>query len=566
MKHNIYRKLFDFMEERKFKYVCSIFFTLLYGCVFNLFYSYMYKSIFDAVEYRNWELFLTSCVMCAGIVIVCYFSPYLGLWRIRQVRITVFNVKIQMFKKLLHMKMQYFEEHHSGDTLKRLNWDANCLKDLYLAGVVDVLDSMTTGIVSIIAMVLYSWKLAMVSILFSVATVGISMWINRIVSRQSREIQRNLARLSERLSDVLSGFLILKMYQGSRIVLEEYDKENQSARRTTVKRAKVLSAMEMISFLAGMLGSFGTIAVGIWLVMKGEINYGTIMAIVTLQMSISVRFQNFGTAMARFVSLMAGAERVIEFLEQTEDEDWTTGKIPYDSHAGIEIKDVTFAYQSNAARSNAVQNSAAVRNSNAEDCKENVLNHLSMKIEDGERVMLVGESGCGKSTLLKLLMRFYDKSEGTIELLGNEIMDYSLEQLRDMITYVPQSSYLFAGTIEENIHYSNPNATREEVLQAAQMAYAKEFIDRLPDGFETMLEAGGTNLSGGQRQRVAIARAFLKNAPIILLDEPSSALDVESEGMIQMAMNQLMKDKIVLMVTHRTTSFSEFDRIIRVGT
>ena len=182
-----------------------------------------------------------------------------------------------------------------------------------------------------------------------------------------------------------------------------------------------------------------------------------------------------------------------------------------------------------------------------------------------EKLMILGESGCGKSSILKLLLRFYDYEAGEIRILGHDIREYSLYQLRKLITYVPQENYLFEGTIAENIAFGNPHATKEEVIAAAKLAYADEFIKDFPNQYETMMTASGKNVSGGQRQRIALARAFIKNAPIVFLDEPSSALDVDSEQKINLAIKTLVQNRIVIMVTHRTTSFSEFDRVLKIS-
>lgn len=168
---------------------------------------------------------------------------------------------------------------------------------------------------------------------------------------------------------------------------------------------------------------------------------------------------------------------------------------------------------------------------------------------------------------MKLLLRFYPQTAGTIRLYGHDINEYPLWQLRRLITYIPQNSYLFEGSIRENIAYGytgKGQADDAEIIKAARSAYAEEFIATLPQGYDTHLDAGGSNLSGGQRQRIAIARAFLKDSPILLMDEPSSALDVQSEKMINQAMKELMKQKVVLMVTHRATSFEDFDRVVRL--
>ena len=270
------------------------------------------------------------------------------------------------------------------------------------------------------------------------------------------------------------------------------------------------------------------------------------MAIVSLQMGVSTMVQSFGSALTTLSASLVKAKRVFDFLEmdceelQSEDMiDMVNGATP------IEIEQLTFSYGG----------------------ERMVLKGFSLCIENGEKLMLMGESGCGKSTLLKLMLGFYQKNSGSIKLYGREISEYSPFQLRQMITYIPQRSYLFEGTIRENIMVGGigrEHVTEDEMIHAAKMAYADEFICTLPQGYDTPLVAGGNNLSVGQKQRIAIARAFLKDSPILLLDEPSSALDVYSEKMINQALGELMKEKVVIMVSHRREAFDKFDCVINM--
>lgn len=560
-----YKMLYENLGDRKSRYITINVICILYCSLFVLAYSYMYKMTFYSVEYGQFKLFTNACILCITLLVCEYFSSYLFYYKMRQVRVIVFNSKMKMFHKLTKMDITFFEENHSGDTLKRLNWDANSLKELYFGGFHRVIEPITTGIVSVITMVIYNWSLSICAMIFAAITVFMSLKINVIVRSQNKEIQRKLSKLSERLSDLLSGFLVIKLFRGTKLVVENYEDENDAVREETIKRAKVLSSMEMLSFLTGMIGSFGTIAVGIYLVSKGMVDYGTIMAIVTLQLSLCGTLQRFGGAVSYLTRLFTCAKRVDEFMGipmekgiSTDGERDTNyikdysnekeNKKPLKVHvdkplAGIEINNLAFSYKDNT---------------------KEVFNDFNLKVLPGERVMLVGQSGCGKSTILKLLMGFYDVSGGKISIFGKDIHDYNKQELRRLITYVPQESYLFEGTIAQNIRYAAPDADDSMIISAAKMAYADEFINTFDKKYETMLTAGGSNLSGGQRQRVAIARAFLKDAPIILLDEPSSALDVESEGLINKAMIKLMKNKMVIMVTHRTTSFKDFDRCIQI--
>ena len=255
-------------------------------------------------------------------------------------------------------------------------------------------------------------------------------------------------------------------------------------------RASRAGRLEMITFFLGILASFGTIGVGAYLVSCGRMDYGTVMAIVSLQMGVSTMIQGFGSALTTLSASLVKAGRVFDFLEMDCEEGQTEGTLSLLKDATpIEIDRLTFSY----------------------DGEKRILNDFSLCIKKGEKVILMGESGCGKSTLIKLLLGFYQKINGSVKLYGRELKEYSLIQLRQIITYIPQRNYLFEGTIRENIMIGGIGRepiTEDEIVHAAKMAYADEFIRTLPQGYDTPLVAGGNNLSVGQKQRIAIARAF----------------------------------------------------------
>ena len=325
----------------------------------------------------------------------------------------------------------------------------------------------------------------------------------------------------------------------------------------------------MLSFLLGITGSFGTILAGTYLAARGQLDYGTVMAVVTLQISLSSTMQRLGSSVATFTNSLVKAGRVFDFLELACEEKWNYGEgetnkadaagNEKNSHeeavvkASIKIKNITFGYEA----------------------QKNIYEDWSIDIKPQEKLMIKGKSGGGKSTLLKLLLRFYDVQAGSIEINGTDIRQLSIRELRKLITYIPQECYLFEGTIAENIAFGSETAvanmtdaiavTGEEVVSSARLAYADEFIEKFADGYHTQVAEGGRNLSGGQRQRIAIARAFLKNSPILFMDEPSSALDEESRDMIHEALKKLMKGKLVIMVTHTEEWEKDFDRVVMIN-
>lgn len=539
------KRYFFYMGKYKVAYWTVFIMTLITSVLLNLAYPYMNKLIFNAVEYRSSELLNKAIILCIIVVLLNCLAPYRRYFQIKIVRKIVFDIKIKLFEKLMKMDMNYYENHHSGEALKILNWDANSLKDSYFSHVFWVAGRLVNGVTSLIAMLIYSPTLMLVSVGFCLITVYISIRINRQIKEEDKKIQKRVSSLTNRLSDILTGFTKLKMYQGASIVYDDFYKTNETVLEEETGRAEKAAGLEMVAFFLGILASFGTTFVGAYLVSEGKLDYGTVMAVVSLQMGVSTLMQGFGSALTTFSASLVKAGRVFDFLE-SEGEEKADEKLPEETitekraeRYPIEVKDVTFSY----------------------DGERKALKDFSMRLAQNEKVMLRGESGCGKSTLLKLLMGFYQKKEGTIRLYGKEIDEYSLFQLRQLITYMPQRSYLFEGTVRENIAIGaagRGNMTEDEITRAARMAYADEFIRELPQGYDTYVSAGGSNFSVGQRQRIALARVFLKNSPILLMDEPSSALDAHSEKMIHRAMSDLMKNKTVIMVTHREMEWEGF--------
>lgn len=549
-------RYFSYIGKYKMSYWSIFIITLITSVLLNLIYPYMNKLIFNALEYQDNSLFIQAAILCIILVVLNCLAPYRRYFQIKVVRKIVFDIKIELFKKLMRMDMNYYESHHSGEALKTLNWDANSLKDSYFSHIYWVFGRLINGVTSIIAMMVYNPMLALIAISFCLVTVYISIKMNQQIKKMDKDIQNKISKLTARLSDILLGFSTLKMFRGSSIVLDLFQSENNQATNEEKQKSKKLAVLEMMSFFLGILASFGTIGVGAFLVARGKIDYGTVMAIVSLQMGVRSMVQSFGSAWTTFSSSLVKAGRVFDFLEldceeagfeKTDFKEPENHYIiePQNTSKPIEVINLTFSY----------------------DEKIDVFKHFFMEVMNDEKIMIMGESGCGKSTLLKLFMRFYRQTSGKIKLYGYDINKYSLWQLRQLITYIPQNSYLFEGSIRENIAFGysgQGSVSDEQIIKAAKLAYADEFIVMLPQGYNTLLEAGGRNLSGGQRQRIAIARAFLKDAPILLMDEPSSALDVWSEKKINQAMQELTRQKVVLMVTHRSVSFEGFSRVVRL--
>lgn len=564
------KRFLSYMGKYSFTYWFILIATLIIESFLQILYSYVTKRTINAIEFQNIELFRTAVIASVIIVILKCLFPYLRYFQIRLVRKMVYELKLKLYEKLLSMNMDFFKSTHSADAIKTLNWDANSLKDSWFSHIYWVLGKMVMVVSAIITMCFYSPILMGISLIICAFTAFVSVKINKSIKKYAKMVQKKSTKLSILLSNIISGFVTLKMSSGARIVLNHFYEESEEAFQLEKSRVMVEASFEMAAFLLGVIGSFGTIIAGTVLVSEGTLDFGTVMAVVTLQMSVSNAMQRLGGSISALATSIVRASHVFDFMELDMEEQINrlTGENPgkevFKGESSdvfgkgqpvLEISDLQFSYNDNDKLKD-----------KSKDCAE--LCCGKMQIRAGEKIMLTGESGCGKSTLLKLIQGFYPVENEKITIGGKDINEYELDELRNIIAYVPQDSYLFEGTIAENIAFgwNGENVpSMDMIIAAAKEAYADKFIEHLPDGYNTKVTAGGTNLSGGQRQRIAIARAFMKNSPIVLMDEPSSALDTYSENVLLKAMKELLENKTVIMVSHRMTGMDKFERVVRIG-
>lgn len=563
------KRFLSYMGKNSFTYWFILIATLIIESFLQILYSYVTKRIINAIEFQNIELFRTAVIASVIIVILKCLFPYLRYFQIKLVRKMVYELKLKLYEKLLSMNMDFFKSTHSADAIKTLNWDANSLKDSWFSHIYWVLGKIVMVASAIITMCFYSPILMGISLIICAFTAFVSVKINKSIKKYAKMVQKKSTKLSILLSNIIAGFVTLKMSSGVKIVLNYFYEECEEAFQLEKSRVKVEASFEMTAFLLGVIGSFGTIIAGAVLVSEGTLDFGTVMAVVTLQMSVSNAMQRLGGSISALTTSMVRASHVFDFMELDMEEqiNWFTGEksgkkelkgensdVFGEGQPVLEISDLQFSYNENDELKD-----------KSKDCTQ--LCCRKMQISAGEKIMITGESGCGKSTLLKLMQGFYPVENEKIKIYGKDINEYELDELRNIITYVPQDCYLFEGTVAENIAFgwNGENApSMDIILVAAKEAYADKFIEHLSDGYNTKVTAGGTNLSGGQRQRIAIARAFMKNAPIVLMDEALSALDTYSENVLLKAMKALLKNKTVIIVLHRMTGMDKFERVVRI--
>ncbi len=483
------------------------------------------------------DLFGVAAALAVFSAMRCYLVTWLGE------RITA-DVRTAVYSHVLTQSPTFFETTQTGEVLSRLTSDTTLIQTVVGSSLSMGLRNGLMGI-GALAMLIWTNPLLMLQVVgVLVLVVWPSVMLGRRVRKLSRASQDRVADSSALASEVLNAISVVQSYTAEKSEGERFGQSTTQAVKTAVNRAKARSLLVgfiiMASSAALLWGLYqGTLAVQNATMSAGELSQ-TVVYIILLASAFAVLGEVYGDILRA-----AGAsERLMELLHtQTEiasPADPLTPAWPQGGSA-LALQGVDFYYPSRP--------------------QQLALSHLNADIHAGQTVAIVGPSGAGKTTLFGLLLRFYDPEQGRILLDGVALQDMSLHDLRQRIGIVPQEAVIFSGTALDNIRYGKPDASREAVIAAAQAAFADEFIQELPQGYDTFLGERGVRLSGGQRQRIAIARAILKNPPLLLLDEATSALDAHSEQMVQAALNRAMQNRTTLVIAHRLATVQKADVI-----
>ena len=452
------------------------------------------------------------------------------------------DVRRDLFGFLSGHSPQYFVDRLPGSLASRISAAATAAFTVESTGSWHVLPPVIAVLFAIVLIGTVNPLLAVVLVGFAGGLGGLIFRIARRGTPLHREYASKAARVDGELVDVIGNFSVVRAFGAIR--REQYRigltiKDEMNARCSSLLHLEKLRLLHAV--MTG-LATAGVIAWGILLWQKGQASVGDIVLVTSLAFTILHGTRDLAVALVDLIQHVARLEEAINALLIPHEMPDRPGAVPLRLGRGhVSFDQVGFAYPSRPTP---------------------VLRSFQLSIQPGQRVGLVGVSGAGKSTVLALLQRFYDVAGGRILIDGQDIRDVTQESLREAMAIVPQDVLLFHRSVLENIRYARPDARDEEVLTAAEMAHCREFIQALPERFETVVGDRGVKLSGGQRQRLAIARALLKNAPILLLDEATSALDSESERAIQAALDRLMQGRTVIAIAHRLSTLQRFDRII----
>jgi len=444
--------------------------------------------------------------------------------------VTTISPRLSLFRHLQGLSLDFFERRRLGDILSRLTGDVAAIETFVLSGVAQSLGYVVQ--IAIFAGLLFylSWQLALIALAVApLAWLATKSFTGRI-KRASREKRRRGGAMSTVAEESLANMQLVQAYNRQETEIERFDRENVASYEAELATTRVKALFGPTVDLLKLAGGLAVIAAGTWQLEKGRLSLGGLLVFLTFLSSLYSPIRGLTRVGTSIFAATAGAERVLELLDERPSvherpDARSLGRVV----GAIEFAGVTFRYPE--------------RSSDA-------LSDVSFQLEPGETAALVGLSGAGKSTIAKLLLRFYDPVEGSIRVDGVDVREFRLESLRSQIAVLLQETLVFEGTVSENIAYGRPDASSEQIEQAAREADAHGFISSLPDGYDTMIGERGRRLSGGQRQRIAIARAMIRDAPVLLLDEPTAGLDADSAGHILAPLQRLMRDRTTIVITH----------------
>lgn len=453
----------------------------------------------------------------------------------------IIDIRKAVFEKLQRLSMSFYDKHKTGTIMSYVTNDVSALQSAMVDNVVEMITETVILVASIVMMIYLDWKLFLVTFAtFPVVLFFIDSFGKRIRKSGSR-IQEAAADITSVLQEVASSPRVIKSFVREGYEVDRFDKENMNNFRANMKYAQLSSTLTpTIEFVAAI-----GVSIILWYggnsVINGSITAGSLVAFLTYAVNISNPIKRLSRVIGNIQRALAAAQRVFDVLDLPEViKNAPDAKALPKVKGDVRFNDVSFAYNEN----------------------EEVLSHVSFEVKPGEMIAFVGPSGAGKSTVASLLPRFYDATNGSITIDGQDIRKVTLDSLREQVGIVPQETVLFNGSVYDNILYGRLDATREEVEAAAKAANAHDFIMQLPNGYETMLGDRGMNISGGQRQRISIARAILKNPQILILDEATSALDTESERVVQEALDRLMVGRTSFVIAHRLSTIKNADKIM----
>ena len=454
---------------------------------------------------------------------------------------TTYRLRKDISEKINKMPMNYFDTKPFGDVLSRVTNDVDTLGQSLNTSATQMITSVTTIIGVLIMMLSISPLMTLIALLILPISILFISLIMKHSQGYFRDQQEYLGQVNGQVEEIYSGHNIVKTFNKEEETIQTFEKTNQKLYNSAWKSQFLSGLMMPIMQFVGNLGYVGVAILGGYLAIQGKIEVGDIQSFIQYVRNFTQPIQQVAQVANMLQSTAAASERVFEFLEEEEEVQTVENPVsPEGLEGNVEFDHVQFGYNSDRI----------------------IIHDFSAKVKEGQKIAIVGPTGAGKTTMVKLLMRFYDVNKGAILVDGHDIRDFNRADLRQMFGMVLQDTWLFHGTIMENIRYGNLNATDEEVIEAAKAARVHRFVQTLPGGYQMELNEEASNVSQGQKQLLTIARAILADPKILILDEATSSVDTRTEVQIQKAMDALMKGRTSFIIAHRLSTIRDADCIL----
>ena len=553
------------MGKRRFMYYGSILGMSITFAMFSVMEAFLMKIVVDIAQKGEWDRLIGS----VAIIVITGVIVLLG-YRFACIRYNVEAKRIygKLYEQVLSHEMklpcEYYENHHSGEMLSKVSFDLGRMGDIFGSRFRRVVMPFIMVVVFLVPMFVLSWQLTLCLVAVNTVLIGVTMVLTGPLKILSKKMSESNSIMTKHITDLIQGIIQVRMFEAGRKTVDRYNEEADVYAVKSDKRNMFSSLLECANTGFDLICNLVFLALGILFVQKGYTTLGAIAAIYTMYGRFSRQFLQMGKYIPELIAYLTYAQNIFDFLDEKTEEEMLNhqefnkerlhneinnscghNNIFNNADYSVKISDLTFSYIKDENNTPVV-----------------VLDNYNERIKSGEFVAVTGASGSGKTTLSKLLMGFYKPDSGMIEVCGNNLDDISLSAGRSFFALVPQDAILFNMSIMDNIRMGRLDATEAEIIEAAKMANAHQFITEFTDGYDTVVGEKGMSVSGGQRQRIAIARAILKNAPIMLMDEATSALDNESERAVNETLQNLKGRMTIIMIAHRTSTIQMADRVI----
>ena len=481
-------------------------------------------------------LFTLGLYICSAV-----FSFIQGMIMTGITQKTCYRMRKEISEKINRMPMKYFESRTYGEVLSRITNDVDTLGQSLNQSVTQIITSVATLVGTLVMMISISGIMTLISLVILPVSAILISFIIKHSQKYFRQQQEYLGHINGQVEEVYGGHLVVQAYNKQESTIKKFEDTNQILFQSAWKSQFLSGLMQPIMQFVGNLGYVGVAISGGLLAIRGTIGVGEIQAFIQYVRNFTQPIQQIAQVANMLQSMAAASERVFEFLDEEEEELTVEHAVHLDHVDGyVDFSHVSFGYNPDQI----------------------IIRDFSAHVTPGQKIAIVGPTGAGKTTMVKLLMRFYDVTGGAIQVDGHDIRDFNRQELRDAFGMVLQDTWLFKGSIMENIRYGRLDATDEEVIEAAKAAHAHHFIQTLPGGYQMELNEDASNVSQGQKQLLTIARAILADNPILILDEATSSVDTRTEVRIQKALDNLMRGRTSFIIAHRLSTIRNADLIL----